>query len=76
MHQSFRKSKILMTKVLKVQKPLFFKEYASNSWPESVHMQTTVSQSMYTHGMKEEKARTTGGSHEDLSVSWCQVLEV
>jgi hypothetical protein len=30
--------------------------------------QAAVSQSAYTHGMKEDIAHTVGGSHEDFSV--------
>jgi hypothetical protein len=39
-------------------------------------MWATVSQRTYTCGMKEDRAHKVGGSHEYLSVSWCQVLEV
>jgi hypothetical protein len=54
----FRKSDILTVKVLEVHKPLFLKEYASNSGPESVHTRAEVRHSVYIHGMKEDKTRT------------------
>jgi hypothetical protein len=62
-------------KVSEVQKPYFLKEYASISGPKHIHTRAAVSQCAYTCGMKEEKAHTVGGSHEELSVRWCQVLK-